>query len=74
MDKRVCIVFEESGEHGGKGFNVYLDGLSKEANTMTSEEQMNKLSPADFWALRCFQICTGIMKDVGVIDKVMRRS
>jgi hypothetical protein len=45
--KRVCIVFEETGEHSGKGFTPYLEGLSKEASEMTSEEQLNKLSPAE---------------------------
>lgn len=74
MDKRVCIVFEESGEHGGKGFNVYLEGLSLEATTMTSQEQIDKLSPADFWGLRMFQICIELMKKAGVVYEERRRS
>ena len=72
MGKRVCIVFEETGEQGGKGFHMYLEGLSPEACKMTTEEQMNKLSPADFWGMRMFQICTGIMKDTGVIYETKR--
>lgn len=72
MAKRVCIVFEETGEHAGKGFNTYLEGLSKEAETMTTQEQLTKLSPADFWGLRMFQICSGIMHEAGVITEVKR--
>ena len=60
---KVSIVFEEEaaiavGPSGaGKVFNVYLDGLSderlKEIGAMTPEEQIQKLSRAEFFALRC---------------------
>lgn len=72
IGKKVSIVIEETGEHGGKGFNVYMEGLSQEASNMTTQEQMDKLSPADFWGLRLFQICTGILKETGVIHEVKK--
>jgi hypothetical protein len=69
MSKRVCIVFEETS---GKGFQVYIEGLSPEANEMTPEEQMKKLSPADFWGMRMFQICAGIMCESGVVNEIKK--
>lgn len=72
MGKRVCIVFQETGEQGGKAFETFLEGLSPEALKMTTEEQLNKLSPADFWGLRMFQICAGMLRDSGVVVDVKR--
>lgn len=66
MSKRkVSIVFEESEEFGGRGFNVYLDGVVPEAHNMTDGERVNKLSPIDFWAFECFRICMALMKKTG---------
>jgi len=70
MGKKVSIVFEETGEQDGKGFNVYMEGLSPEVDKLTDEEQIHKLSPADFWALRSFKIVTGIMCTTGVVQKM----
>jgi hypothetical protein len=70
MGKKTYIIFEETGEYGGKGFNVYTEGLSPGVDKLTSEEQVNKLSPADFWGLRMFQIVTGLMREAGVIQQV----
>lgn len=72
MGKKVSIVIEEIEETGGKRFCMYLEGLSPEANKMTTEEQMKELSPADFWGLRLFRICVGIMNDTGVIREVKK--
>ena len=73
MGKKVYIVFEETGEGGGKGFNMYLEGMSIEANRMTSKEQMDKLSPAEFWALSMFRVCTGVMGETGVIHSIKEK-
>lgn len=76
--KRVSIVFEENGTHGGKGFNVYLTGLSPEAvaiiNTMDSEAIVNKLSPAEFWASRMFNVCGTVLFEHNVVTDVQRSS
>lgn len=72
--KKCSVVFVETGEHGGKGFEVYMEGAKSEWSIMTPEEQLQKLSPAEFWCLRCFQICTGIMAQAGVIMEGRRPS
>lgn len=76
--KRVSIVFDENESHGGKGFNVYLEGLSPQAvaiiNSGKSEEMIDKLSPAEFWASRMFNICVSIMFNQGVVQSVQRSS
>ena len=73
MGKRVSIVFEETGAAGGMAFNVYLEGHDVTSSEMTAEEQLQKLSPADFWALKCFQICGGVMRQAGVVTEEIRR-
>lgn len=72
--KTCSVVFTETGEHRGKGFEVYMQGAKEEWNRMTPEEQLQKLSPAEFWCLRCFQICSGLMAEVGVIQESRRPS
>jgi hypothetical protein len=72
--KKCSIVFVETGEHGGKGFNVYMEGAKEEWNGMTPEEALNKLSPSEFWCLRCFQICACIMEQTGVMKESHRPS
>lgn len=70
MAKIVHIVFEETGEFEGKGFNVYLDGVNKEVYNMTDEERITKLSPADFWGFECFKLCADIMRKAGALHSV----
>ncbi len=80
---KVSIVFEEKAEiasaaHGaGKVFHVFLEGLSdarrKEIDAMTPEEQLHKLSRAEFWALRCYQITMHAMFEAGAVHKVIPR-
>ena len=70
--KRISIVFVETGEEEGRGFHVYLDGAKPEWDKLTPEEQLKQLSPAEFWGLRCFQICSGIMRETGVVKTVTR--
>lgn len=71
--KRVSIVFVETGEADGKAFDVYLDGADAAWNALTPDEQLHQLSPAEFWGLRCFQICADMMQKTGVIKTVRRK-
>jgi hypothetical protein len=75
---KVSIVFEETeNRDGGVGFNVYLDGLSKERrqyiDSLTPEQQLQELSTTEFWALRCFQITVHAMKTSGAIRETKPR-
>jgi hypothetical protein len=71
LGKRVAIIFEE--ELGGPGFNVYMEGNNIEADQMTNEEQLKKLSPADFWALRAFQVVTGLLLQSGAVSSMKKK-
>ena len=78
MGKRICIVFEEGDAvPDGVAFNVFLDGMSKErreaVNAMTPEQQLQELSTAEFWALRCFQITMDAMLKAGAVREVKKR-
>lgn len=74
MGKKVMIIFEETGGHGGKEFKTYIEGISKEAGEMSEEEQTVKLSPAEFWGLRVFQIATDIMAKTGILSSIESKS
>ena len=78
MGKKIQIVFEETGAaEGGIGFKVYLDGIDQHRrqtiDAMSPEEQLQELSTAEFWALRCFQITGQAMAQSGAVHKVTRR-
>lgn len=78
MGKRISIVFEETpATHGGLGFNVFLDGISQvrreEIDAMSPETQLQELSTAEFYALRCFQICVGSLHQSGAIKFVQKK-
>jgi hypothetical protein len=77
MGKRVSIVFEETEAEGPMGFNVFLDGMSpvrrQTIDKMTPEEQLNELSTAEFWALRCFQITMGAIHQSGALRTVRKK-
>ena len=75
---KVSIVFEETEpKEGGIGFNVYMDGISQERrqyiNSLTPEQQLQELSTAEFWALRCFQITAHALKTSGAAREVKKR-
>lgn len=78
MGKRISIVFQE-GEPTSEGpsFDVFLDGMTAERraeiDAMTPDEQLAKLSTAEFWALRCFQITMASMVRAGAVRAVMPR-
>ncbi len=63
--RKLIIVFEETGTHDGKGFNVYLDGDRDRLKTITDPHD---LSPAEFWASKLFSICIGLLKEAGVVQ------
>lgn len=76
--KRISIVFEEGDTvSDGVAFNVYLDGLDmhrKETiDGMTPEQQLQELSTAEFWALRCFQITVGALVQAGAVKEVKKK-
>lgn len=76
---RISIVFEEGDwVDEGREFGVFLDGLTperrREIDAMTPEEQLEKLSTVEFWALRCFQIVADVMTKSGAIRSAVRRS
>jgi len=77
MRKRISIVFEETDADDGAGFNVFLEGFSEERRkairTMSREEQLEKLSRAEFWALRCFEITVGAINQTGAIRTVQKK-
>jgi len=58
------IVIEETGEHGGKGFNLYLSG-DKERVGKVADDQ---LSPAEFWGSKLFLICASAVQKTGAED------
>lgn len=76
---KVSIVFEEQDNAIMKEptFHVYLEGITKERreeiDRMTPDEQLQKLSTAEFWALRCFQIVGGLMVKAGSFRQSIRR-
>jgi hypothetical protein len=76
--KKISIVFEQTGpREDGQGFNAYLEGMTaerrREIDAMTPEEQLQKLSAAEFWALRCFQITVAAIVDAGAARETKRR-
>lgn len=78
MGKRISIVFEEGPVvEDGIGFNVFLDGLSQvrreEIDAMTPEQQLEELSTAEFWALRCFQITANAIRQSGAMRTATKR-
>lgn len=74
MGKKVYIVFEETGEQGGKEFAVYMEGITEKMKTIKDPvQQTNLLSPAEFWGLRMFQHVTEILAEVGVVQKIKER-
>jgi hypothetical protein len=61
--KRVCIVFVETTErdaNGDAGFNVFLEGTEGMKGKKDEE-----LSPAEFWALKCFAIVGNVLRQSG---------
>lgn len=72
--KRLEIVFQETD---GPGFKVFLQGVDKKRmeaiDKMSPEEQLQTLSPAEFWALRCFQIAMHTLQQSGVVATVDKK-
>jgi hypothetical protein len=78
MGKRVSIVFEEGDAvTDGVSFRVFLEGMTQERreaiDRLTPEQQLQELSTAEFWALRCFQITMGSMVKAGAVREVKKR-
>ena len=73
MGKKVMIIFEETGGAEGREFKTYIEGLSKDAGEMSEEEQTVKLSPAEFWGLRTFQVIKDMMIKTGMLQSVQRK-
>lgn len=66
--KKVMIVFEETEaadlvKDGRPGFKVYMDGDIQRIG----KTDVNSLTAAEFWGLRCFQIVADTMKKAGSI-------
>lgn len=67
MLRRVTIVFEETGEEGGSGFNAYLAGDKDRIPFVPVDE----LSPAEYWGGATFSLCIQAMREAGVIQAVV---
>jgi hypothetical protein len=69
--QKISIVFEETGVDTaeGKRFNVYLHGHTRNLNNTKEDD----LSPAEFWASRCFAIVGDVLKKTGAVEKVFTR-
>lgn len=76
--KKISIVFEENGSIAEViSFNVFLDGMTdhrrQEIDAMDPERQLQELSAAEYWALRCFQITMDALVQSGAVKEVKRR-
>lgn len=74
--QKVSIVFEEVPEDGkdakgnkGPRFNVYLEGHTRNLQKVNP----NDLSPAEFWASKCFMIVTSAITQAGAVESVRPR-
>lgn len=76
---KVSIVFEETENvEDGVAFKVYLEGISKSRSDaisrMSAAEQVDELSTAEYWAMRCMSIVAGALQQSGAVRSVKRRS
>lgn len=62
--KKISIVVEETGTHGGKGFQVYLSGHDRDLDKVPDAEK----TTAEWWAYRLFSIVIHALKEAGVIQ------
>jgi hypothetical protein len=60
--QRISIVFNDTG---GDGFNVFLDGHTRDLSQLKEED----FSPAEWWALAMFRIVMHELKECGAIQK-----
>lgn len=60
--RKLMIVVEDTGEHGGKGFNVYLDG---DIDRLQAGIAVDDRSPAEHWGLELFRVCGEIITQTG---------
>jgi len=58
--KRLAIVFVETGEADGHGFQVFLEGA---AGVKWKREE--DLTAAEFWAVKCFAIVVDLLQHTG---------
>ena len=70
MLRKVTIVIEETGEQGGKGFNVYMGGDSERLLAGIQPEQM---SIAEWWGSKLFSICCHALRQANVINSTVDR-
>lgn len=63
VKQRISIVFEDTGEDGGHGFNVYLEGHTRNFFKIKEEDR----SGAEFWAARSMEIVVSVLKEAGVV-------
>lgn len=78
MNRKIMIVFEETGESGvdskgrpGKKFNVYMGG---DIDRLTNENiPDSELSTAEFWASRSMAVVVDLLRKSGVIQTETRR-
>lgn len=64
--KKLMIVVQETGEVDKGGNKVFQVMLCGDTQRIYVTEEM-KLSPAEFWGKKLFQICVGVLQEAGVI-------
>lgn len=69
-NKKIMIVVEETGEHDGKGFQVYMAGDVERIGQVPK----NELSPAELWGGELMSVCIQVLKQAGVIESKHMRN
>lgn len=62
------IVIEETGEHGGKGYNVYLAGDTERLK----DTPVSQWSPAEHAGATLFEICVNALKSAGQVKTILK--
>lgn len=67
--RTVKIVIEEDGTHGGKGFQLYMEGDKERIGVIAQDD----LSPAEFWGMALFRLCCNAVVQTGSAERVRRQ-
>lgn len=70
--KTINIVIQETGEEGGKGFNVYMSG-DKDRLVQQGGITEGEMTPAEFWGYKLFGMVVKVLKEAKAVKAEMAR-
>lgn len=62
-NRTVMIVFQDTNEHNGNGFKVFLSGDIERLRHLENED----LSGAEYWGKQLFKVVSDIIQKAGVV-------